>query len=748
MSEPLPAGGVPAPVVPGGAGWRRALAAYGLTLVVCLLLLTCVLQLWRAKLSVPLAFGGDAVLHQVLIKRVVEHGWQLRNGDPGALGGLETYDFATADHLHFLIERLIGLIDPRPAVVFNVYYLLTFPLAALAALFALRRFRVGYPAAVVASLLFAFLPYHLSRLGQLHLAAYYVIPLTVLVVLRLYLGQLPLFRLEPGPHGRRWHPLSAETLGALLVCVLTGLSGVYYAFFACFLLAVAGVASAWFRRRLAPLAVAAVLAGVVAVTVGASLAPAARSRREHGPNPLAEDTRRHHGESELGGLKLAQLLLPATGHRFPPLAALKARYNAPPTPLVTENDLAALGLLGSFGFVLLLGRLLPLARGGRRLKPLDALAGLTLAATLLATIGGFGTLFALLVNPTLRCYNRISVYLGFFALFALAVVLDRLVRRWAGSRARVVGCWGGLAVLLVLGVLDQTCPAHVPPYEAIQAEHRTLREFVRRVEASVPAAGMIHQLPYTPFLDAPPERMGPCDHLRPYLVSRKLHWACGPMRGREGDSWHRFLQEQPLEEQVRRLSLVGFAGICVDRNGFADGGRQTEAELARLLGPPPLVSADNRRSFFPLGKYTQAYRRGRPTAEWEGLRRRALCPVEFRWRNGFYPEDRPPGPRWRWCASSGELALVNRSAHPRKVTLEMICMHPSARPAPFRIWGGLLNLDGLLDERGRKVAATLTVPPGEHTVRFRCDGPRHPFPDQHEHERVFVVIDFRGRELD
>src|SRR5262249_9112123 len=154
-------------------GVRRAvwkgLAAHGVTLGACLLLLVWTLELWRLKLSVPMHFIGDAALHQALMKGTADHGWYLRNGDLGAPFGLEMYDFPMADHLHFFLERVIGLFDRRPGVIFNVYYLLTFPLAAAAALFALRRFGVGYPAAVVVSLLFTFLPYHFFRLHHLHL---------------------------------------------------------------------------------------------------------------------------------------------------------------------------------------------------------------------------------------------------------------------------------------------------------------------------------------------------------------------------------------------------------------------------------------------------------------------------------------------------------------------------------------------------------------------------------------------------
>jgi phosphoglycerol transferase len=714
---------------------------YGVTLTACLLITTWALQLWRLKLSVPLWFTGDALVYQAFIKGVADHGWHRNNGDLGAPWVLEVHDFPMPDHLHFLVQRLLSLLDPRPGVVFNLYYLLTFPLTAAAALFALRRCGVGYPVAVVASLLFTFLPYHFMRGEHHHLAAYYVIPLTVLVVVRVYLGPLPLFRLELC----RWHFLSGQTLGALLVCVLTGLAGVYYAFFACFLLGVAGVASSCFRRRLAPLGVAAVLAAVIIGTVAVGLSPSARYRREQGPNPSAEDCRRHHGESEEYGLKLTQLLLPISGHRLPWASALRARYDSPPTPLVNENSCASLGAVGAVGFLWLLCRLLLRGRKPGRLKLMDALAVLVMSATLLATLGGFGTVFALLVSPAIRCYNRMSVYIGFFALFAVALLLDRLCRRMAAARAGAWVSWVLLGGVLTLGILDEVIAGFVPPYATTQEQYRIVKEFVGRIEAAVPAGSMVYQLPYVPFNTASPERMGLSDHLRPYLVSRSLRWSHGAMRGRDSEAWQSHLAQEPLAEQIRVLAETGFAGIYVDREGFADRARETEAELTRLLGVTPLLSADNRMSFFPLANYTREYRRRFPAQEWEARRQRALEPVRFHWQNGFDPEEgATPKERWHWCASSGDLVIINRLPVSRTITLKMKCVGPAA---PLRIRGDLLNLDAGPEARGVVVIdKRLEVPPGSHTLRFQCDGPPAPFPDWKEHPRVFRVINCQFRE--
>jgi phosphoglycerol transferase len=620
----------------------------------------------------------------------------------------------------------------------------------LSSLFVLRRFRVGYPAACVAALLFTFLPYHFTRLvhwHHLHLAAYYQVPLVVLVTLRVYLGQLPLVHLHPAPGGSRWHPLSGRTLGAMLVCLLTGLSGGYYAFFACVLLGAAGAASAWCHRRLAPLAAALALAAVIVGAVAVGLAPTTAYRREHGVNPLAEDTRRYPAESEIYGLKLAQALLPIQGHRLKWAADLRAGYDAPPMPLINENGTAALGAAGALGLLGLLARLVlrrPDPR--RRIKPLDALAALTVVSILLGTVGGFGSLHALLVSPTIRCYNRISVYLGFFALFAGALALDRVVRRLATTRARAAACWGVLAAVLALGVLDQTSAAYTPDHGRLRREHQVMVDFIQRVEALVPPGGCVYQLPHIPFPCHPVlHEMHDYEHFRPYLYSHTVRWSYGAMKGRPAGAWLDHISAQPPERLVRALALCDFAGVYVDRGGYADRGAATEAELTRLLGPAAAVSADGRRSFFRLGAYAEALRRNHSDEEWGQLRRLALrVPLGVTWGAGFYGTERSGDETWNWCAGEGELTVTNWSSAPRMLTLSMTCVLPAGRPYRLQVDGDLLSLDCPVDGKGRKIEKTVEVPPGAHAIRFRCDAPPLAAPDARK--LVFRVQNFSWRE--
>jgi hypothetical protein len=71
----------------------------------------------------------------------------------------------------------------------------------------------------------------LRGIGHLFLAAYFMVPLMILVILRVYSGEIKI------------SIRSYKTIGSIVICLLTSSAGVYYAVFACFFLLVAGTSA-------------------------------------------------------------------------------------------------------------------------------------------------------------------------------------------------------------------------------------------------------------------------------------------------------------------------------------------------------------------------------------------------------------------------------------------------------------------------------------------------------------------------
>jgi phosphoglycerol transferase len=579
---------------------KKPATVYVAAIALCLLTLTWVMQLWRADLTVPfILWGGDELFYSLLIKGGIDNGWYLHNRFVGMPTGLDLHDYPSADAVHLLAIRLLSYGTSNWALILNLYFLLGFPLATLTALFVFRKFQVSDPVAVVGSVLFAFLPYHFWRgEGHLFLAAYYLLPLMIMVLLWICTGE-PLFgggRGDDKSH-RRW--AGSATIMSIVICMAMGSGEVYYAFFAGFFLIIAGVFALAQQRSIRPLLSAGILLALLTLTFLANIAPSIRYASQYAVNNAPQ---RPPGAAELYGMKITQLVLPVTMHRMAYLSDLKRAY-VRGTLVANENDMASLGLIGSLGFLGLIGWLVCGNLRVPHAKLFNSLGVLNIAAVLLATTGGFGALFAFYISPQIRGYNRISIYIGFLSLFAVVLCLEKLARRCTTSG---VGRWlwyGVLGLILALGILDQTTPVFVPPYDQVKDEFSSDADFVRRIETLVPPHAMIFQLPYVPFPEGPAiHRMRLYDHLRGYLHSKTLRWSFGAMRFREGDTWQKHMAAKPLGELVEALQSADFHGIYLDRYGYPDQGAEVETSLSALLQTRPLISANQRLVFFGFPK--------------------------------------------------------------------------------------------------------------------------------------------------
>ena len=550
-----------------------------------------VIQPWDGDLDVPYLNVGDANFYRSEVKGILEHGWFWRNPDVGAPEGQQLFDYPglSGDPLNVLLMKFIGLFTSDAAVVVNVFFLLTFPLVGLAAYLVLRRLTVSVPASIACSILFTILPYHFERgVHHLLLSAYYAVPLGAYLVLAV-LDDRPLFA--------RWR----LTLGTLALCAVIALAsgGYYYAAFTIILVAAVAVIRSVVTRSRRPLVQGGAVVGAILAISFATMLPSIVYWVEHGRND--EVAHRLPLESEFYGLKLAQLVLPITEHRIERLAGLRQDYN---TWFSTNEATRStpLGVVATGGLLWLLAvSLLQLASPGRPVASrLYGQAGLaTVLALLVGWTGGFSALIAE-VWPQIRSWNRLSIFIGFFALLAVGLLLDRAFAGLGSRRGGGALGAGLLLIVLTVGALDQTSSAYKPDYAALEAEYRSEREFVSAIEERLPASAMVFQLPYHPFPETPgQERMVDYDLMRGYLHSSDLRWSYGFMKGRPGDP-SPVIAAAEGPELVRLAKSAGYAGIYIDRFGYEDNAEELERELRNAVGEAPLVSENGRLSFFEL----------------------------------------------------------------------------------------------------------------------------------------------------
>ena len=571
---------------------------------------TVMIRLWRAIWTIPFAYSGDAIGAASMVKTTLGTGWYESQPLLGAPTGQVFHDFPFADDLHLVLIRGLGLFTHDWPVVFNLYYVLGYPLAAMTGLWFLRRCGLGRWLAIVLAVLFAVAPYHLLRHeGHYFLSGYYALPLGLVLVLSVIRHEsLWGVRDVPGRTAvaRLRSTLTGRGAGTVLILVVLTYSGAYYAVFTGLLLAAAALfaliaAHDW--RRFG----GAVLAGG---TLGGAMAVAAAPdwiySRVHGANTASY--LRAPGDSEKLALKFVSLVLPADGHPIPAFRALRAFYDH---TYPFRGEQPALGLLAAAGFLILLGW--PLARvvgaGGtatsRRAELIAALSVLTWAGFLIGTVGGIGTLVSFL-SADIRGWNRISIALTLFGLAGLGLALESVHSRFAARRIRrhrpvrrfVMPLTA--AALLLVGVFDQSS-SRGAEYAATAAAYRADAAFVESVQAAVPAGSMIFQTPVIAF----PEggylyRAVDSDQLIGFLHSDSLRWSGGGLKGRPQSDWTPRIAALPPAQLTRDLAVLGFAGIVVDRFATPDRGSKLEAGLRPEIGGPMFTGSGGRYAFFSL----------------------------------------------------------------------------------------------------------------------------------------------------
>jgi hypothetical protein len=546
--------------------------------------------------------------------------------------------------------------------------------------------------------------------------------------------------------------------------LITASAGAYYAFFACGLFVAAGLFGWLSGGTWRALASAGAMIAIIVTAGFANHLPTFLYHAEFGTH--SGPVERLPGEAESYGLKIAQLILPIDDHKIRVLAEFKSIYNGE-AHVQEYSERYSLGLIASLGFVgLMVTLLLPVWRR----PPFLALAVLCGFAVAIGTVGGLGSVFNVSITPSVRCYNRIAIYIAFFSLFAVAAAGDRILPRLAKyfpqRMARFVPfiVWGGV---LVIGLTDMT------PFDfglldmqtgglgsrrraaAILANQKGWFEdeaFFSRIEATLNSDGQtpgpaVFQLPYMPWPEGPPlHDMVAYDHASGYLHTKTLRWSFGCIKGRETDEWYRsvaVMAPTAVPRMLDRIALAGFEGLVLDKRGYSPAqARLVEEQLLKsLAGANPIRHPDGHRVFFDLRRHRDDIRPGR---DWEAESYRETHKACAIWLDGF-SSFAEPGFEWlrRWGGPRATAIFVNPSAETKTVTSTFRITTEWGEPSTLTIEGGPIWSETLaIDKDSPILTRTFTIPPGRHTIRFRCEPPEFYIPTD-SRRLMFLVEGFK-----
>jgi phosphoglycerol transferase len=703
------------------------------------------LGMYTRPLGIPLVYTSDALSGGAQFKGTLENGWYEHNPDLGAPFGQNLHDFPTADNLQFVFARFFGIFTDQWAVAYNLTYLATFPLTAMAAFWFIRLLGGSRLVAFAFALLYAFTPSHFIH-GQPHLSLSMnvVVPLFAGLVMKVLAGRTLWPRRQSG---KAWNPLTwatPGTLGTLAILAVTGTTSSYYSVFGLILMTTA-VGLTLLRRRWRRVVGAVVAMGGLVFVMLVNMAPDILYARSMPTSPAA--VARQPFESEMYSLKLASLLFPAPWHPIAALSRFRLHYDATfPNP----GESPTLGIVAVVGFVYLLALPLVLAFLRRPLTehgPLGMqqrhLALLTLVAFLFGDRGGLGTVFALFVSSDIRAWNRIVVYLALFSLASVALLVDALLPRLSArltryraraaddaSRSRLARLvtpapvFGVVLVLAIgaVGIWDEAAP---PSWTASVSNARgdwsNDEAYVKAVEQAVPSGTMIFELPVMQYPESLPIwDVQDYDEIRPYLHSHGLEWSYGGLKGRPQSDWQPPIAALPVLRMAVALAASGFGGIHLDRYGYPDHDPgELEQYLTELTGPP-IESPDGRWAFFDLTDLKAEVQSDYSSSEIAQITRHTIRQPAFYWQQGFVAPLAPDG--------TGHLVLTGKSAAPRgvidnaggsipmKLTFTIRAIDAERYPADVVVtWPDGKQQTVSVDADGTEVSHSWTVQHGQHS---------------------------------
>ncbi|MEY4426205.1 MAG: hypothetical protein RL535_503, partial [Pseudomonadota bacterium] len=539
-------------------------------------------------LATPYSYAGDGMAYLWNIQRVIEGAWFFVNERAGFPFGSNHLDFPTSDTGSYLILKLLSLLIQTSSSLHNLYFLIGFSLNAAAAFLVARTLGVSRPFSVVAGLLYTFVFFHFGRIGHLFFTWYFVAPLFFYIGFRLVSKQFVFTNSQ--------FKLSSKLVHVFALFFLASF-GIYYSLFGCLVIAVCIVLTTLLYRSWQIFREGAITLGLVILGVLLNVSPSLIYLQTQGEN--REGVHRLASEAELYSLKIIQLLLPRADHRLESFFKLADSYNST-FPSVNENVSASLGMVGSLGFLFLLAFIVlspflkTLHNNTHRASESEGyfsmpfkfqiLATLCLCLLLFGTVGGFSSIFSLLVSSAIRSWNRISIFIAFISILAFLMVIDALLTKLVHQRYWRFVSICVAAFIFFLGMFDQTTkPSHM--YEI---ENKDLvdndREFIQALEANLPEKSAIYQLPYMAYPESGAvNALGSYDQARGHLHSKQLRWSFGGIRGREHDWFYRKLSVLPIQQQVTVVSAMGFAGIYIDRRGYLNEPPQAAQACAAFL---------------------------------------------------------------------------------------------------------------------------------------------------------------------
>ena len=518
------------------------------------------------------ASGGAMIVHQASWSSLASP-WRVRDSDLSTsyamaralgqswfgfidhfLGAPYAADYKLAfppELLQATMTRVLVHAFGNPFTAVNLLYILSYGLTAISTFWLCRRLKINGFVGSALSFSFAWLPYHFIRMdyGHTALAAYFMLPIGTWVLFQ----EFQILRNKDTE--RQFSKKSF--VSAVFVAALVGASGTYYALYFSLLMFcvtpfVYASTNEWKNRVIGT-------ARIITLSICFMIPSILQQLWAQVHRTASQDVGRVPMESIQFGGSITRLLVPGglpLGNKVSIIIPFEEfEWTVTPT-------LVALGL-----WLILITPSLRFSRPANTDTPAIQAAVLFFSfwALLLYTSSGLGLIFAGLVSPVFRCWNRLSLFLSLFALLFIGL-------RIGDVRNRILKqlCVGTVCLLTCsqLFNVDEIRIGKEPDVEAVQ-EANALKSTAIQVERMVKPGCKILQLPIVVALGATNvNQLTPGNQYWLPLFTPKLKWSFGAAAGTTAGNYWPSVAARGGRALYEAAKVHGFCGAVFDRRGF------------------------------------------------------------------------------------------------------------------------------------------------------------------------------------
>ena len=382
---------------------------YVVTMILVTIVMNLILDLGNRDFNHPFYYdGGDGAITLYRTYEMRTDHTLFGFNQLSAPYGTNTFDFYVFDIGLYIIQFLFAVLAPNFVFGFNLFLIAGAWFNALASVYALKRLKFSSGISIVLSVIYSAIQFFTMRFnGHTYLAYFFAAPLAIVIAIELYRDEFEISFKK----GKR-----VESSVNAFLLILIGTSGIYWAVFSCLYFLLIALLRGFEDLKIRSTIKSGITIGITVVGFLIGVLPAGIYWLINGTSELLKARGQFLWSGEVYGLKLTELILPNIYHRVGILYALRRNYTS--TFGMNESSTASLGIVLTIGLAIALVYLFRVGNSKRSdlMKPVSLLI---VASLLIAYKGGLGTLFVI-VFPYVRCYNRISVYIAFLCVVAVA----------------------------------------------------------------------------------------------------------------------------------------------------------------------------------------------------------------------------------------------------------------------------------------------------------------------------------------